>query len=126
MCMIEFVDDGVPGLACERHVGRARKPYRCEECGRTISAGEAYRRTFLVWEGGAVATKTCRHCAVGQDWLNANCGGYVVGHVAQDIAEHIGEYPALSAPLGHLLDGMKTGWDGGQAPLPESPPEVEP
>ena len=40
----------------------ARKPHRCQDCGRAITPGERYRRTFAV-DGGDVWTYIeCEHC----------------------------------------------------------------
>ena len=40
---------------------KARKPHRCEDCGRTIHPGEQYVRTFAV-DGNVWTYIECAHC----------------------------------------------------------------
>lgn len=42
---------------------RARKQHKCEECWRTIEAGELYYRHAGVWEGDFFTNVSCAHCA---------------------------------------------------------------
>jgi hypothetical protein len=122
MCMIEGAERGE--VYSER-MQRARKPYRCGECGRGIAIGETYRYAFSVYEGHADTYRTCGHCTVMQDWLSRNCNGWVFGAVCDDINEHRAEYPALGRPLGRLVVGHRRGWRamrGGLMPIPTLPP----
>lgn len=41
---------------------KARKPHRCEDCGRTIDPGETYRRGAGIDGGTAWTWKECAHC----------------------------------------------------------------
>lgn len=41
---------------------RARKPHVCDDCRRTIDAGETYWRYTLLGEGPPFAWKRCAHC----------------------------------------------------------------
>jgi hypothetical protein len=45
-----------------RYIGRARKPHRCEECRRTIRAGETYYRLAFFGEGTASSAALCVRC----------------------------------------------------------------
>lgn len=40
----------------------ARKPHKCEACGRTIEAGELYRRQSGKWEGDFFTRAWCCDC----------------------------------------------------------------
>ena len=40
----------------------ARKEHQCEECSRTITAGEQYQRLAGNWEGSFWSMKSCAHC----------------------------------------------------------------
>lgn len=42
---------------------RARKAYRCCECGDDIAVGVRYRSMFGVWEGDACTFRACLPCA---------------------------------------------------------------
>ncbi len=42
---------------------KARKPHKCEDCGKTIQQGEEYEYSFQVYEGDASSTKSCLACA---------------------------------------------------------------
>lgn len=41
----------------------ARKQHRCETCGRSIEAGEKYRRYDGIYDGRACTWKNCDHCS---------------------------------------------------------------
>jgi len=45
---------------------RARKPYRCDDCGWTIHKGETYRRACLVYDASKYTWRRCDCCA---SWL---------------------------------------------------------
>jgi hypothetical protein len=42
---------------------KARKEHKCHECGEFIKKGNRYERIFSVFDGSAVAYKTCEFCA---------------------------------------------------------------
>lgn len=106
---------------------RARKPHKCDECGRQIEAGELYRYDFMISEGSAYYFHTCAHCVVPAGWLTHNCGGFVFGEVREEIEEHAEEYPDLAPQLLCAIDGMKDGWvrAGQLLPVPAMPDSIE-
>ncbi len=117
-----------PTVWTTKAVKAARKPHICDECRRTIEAGEPYRYAFMIWEGDPTETHTCEQCNVGCRWLVENCGGWVVGEVAEELAEHAEEYPDIAPPLLVLVSGMKARWrdaDGFQMAVPEMPPSFQ-
>jgi hypothetical protein len=106
---------------------RARKEHRCGECGRAIQPGEIYLYAFLVIEGFGCSFKTCAHCRVAEEWLSANCGGWVYEEVLEEIEEHGVEYPALAERLKAFAQKMRAKWseaDGSLLPLPALPPSI--
>lgn len=126
MCMIDGAETG----DFETHsYPKARKPHRCGECGRTIDRGETYRRDFCTYEGSGAAYKTCRHCEVGQRWLELNCGGWLFGGVGEDVREHAAEYPSIAPGLLRVANGIRRGWkraDGhGLSPVPPLPHSIK-
>jgi hypothetical protein len=44
------------------HVGRARKPHKCDACDGAIAAGSAYVRHYSVFDGESTSEKFCRPC----------------------------------------------------------------
>lgn len=40
----------------------ARKPHRCDQCGRWIAVGERYRRQGYVFDGRIGSTRVCTQC----------------------------------------------------------------
>lgn len=58
MCMIE----GEPVHPATLTKRRARKEHRCDECGRTIEAGERYEYLWGICDGEQMVHKTCLHC----------------------------------------------------------------
>jgi hypothetical protein len=108
---------------------RARKLHRCSECGRQIAKGEIHRYHFCVYDGDVSTPRTCEHCCVAEDWLRANCGGYVIEQVIEEIREHAEEYPALALPLLRITVGAKRKWwrfDGaGFLGIPKMPPPID-
>jgi hypothetical protein len=127
MCIVDECSGDGPEVSAET-TPIARKPHICGECRREIEPGERYRRVFMVCDGDASTYRSCRHCMVAQEWLSANCGGYVFTAVAEDIHEHIGEYPALAEGLQFLLNGMRGRWrdEAGRVALhlPVLPPSI--
>ncbi len=106
MCMIDGAD------CCEvwkeRTIKRGRKSWKCKECGRLIPVGEEHSYVFSIYEGQADSYRRCRHCMVACTWLSDECGGYVVGAVADDIREHAEEYRSLG--LWRLVVGQQRRW----------------
>lgn len=113
MCMIELADG-----ACSvynKRIRKARKEYRCSECGRDIHAKETYLNTFMVYDGNADTARTCEHCVVACDWLVEHCNGFLFHSVSEDIEEHIeamryeGDF-AEARYLARIYVGMRRQW----------------
>lgn len=106
---------------------KARKAYRCEECRRTIQAGETYRYAFMVFDSDACSFRTCEHCMSAAQWLVETCGGYAIGGLHEELIEHAREYNHFG--LGRLVVGLRRGWrrfDGaGLMPPPAMPALLE-
>jgi hypothetical protein len=45
-----------------KRINSARKPHKCEECGRQINPGEPYESAFMIYDGCANTYPTCQHC----------------------------------------------------------------
>jgi ssDNA-binding Zn-finger/Zn-ribbon topoisomerase 1 len=56
-----FYTDDYPEFH-ETTTPKARKPHRCEECGRTIQRGEQYHRASGKFDGVFYSTATCLEC----------------------------------------------------------------
>lgn len=69
-------------FSCARRP-KARKPHRCQECGREIEPGEHYERVAATWEGEFFTNVACAHCAVARmivdDYDNWYHEGYYGG-----------------------------------------------
>jgi len=61
----------------ETHV-KARKPHKCECCGRQIRTGETYLRHWSVYEGNVSNAKLCSDCASDRAEFAAAHGGWLV------------------------------------------------
>lgn len=57
-----FYNDGEYATIWRESDPRARKQYKCYECGGTIIVGEKYRCVFTVFEGDAGTYRTCSRC----------------------------------------------------------------
>lgn len=42
---------------------KAKKEYKCCECGQAINAGQDYQKAVGVWEGNFSTYKSCERCA---------------------------------------------------------------
>lgn len=132
MCM---ADSGEYNTFSRTVEPRARKAHRCDECGRTIEAGERYRRSSALFDGRFDEFKMCWHCRVAAQWLEKNCDGYLTQGVHEDIREHIDEYRGVYVhtlrPLKRLDIGMSRKWKIRRGPkagqlmrIPNIPPVV--
>lgn len=119
MCRVDDWDYSTPVYDIDhRH---ARKEHRCDECYRTILAGEPYDYHHWVSPDGCGHHKLCSHCAVLMVWISRDCGGTILGELIEDIEEHATEYHrsdlawlATQARLQwRLIDGP---WPGIQIP----------
>lgn len=132
MCMWDDCDD-YPQVYRSK-VQRTRKERKCQECSRAIAVGEPYQNVFMVFDRDASAWITCQHCLMAAQWLQENCGGYLIGGVWEDIHDHIREYRGPSAyraiihGLRRLEIGCERKWrrfDGaGLMPLGKVPPVI--
>lgn len=107
MCIADY--DGEPAAFYHRDmIQRARKPHRCDECFRTIAAGESYERVGAKWEGEVCTHRTCGHCLAARAWLDEVCGGWMHGMICEDLSEHLHDYRSLW--LGRVVYGMERKW----------------
>jgi hypothetical protein len=92
MCHGQILDDSIR---------RARKPRRCEECGRTIEPGEKYRRFVYVASRGDPLedTATCPTCsALGTALVNEGPDAcWTLGEVRENLRELIRDGGAATA-----------------------------
>lgn len=95
----EFFEDG------DR---KARKTHVCEECGRNIEPGETYHYYAGRWDGDFCNGKRCSHCEAVTHWLHAVCGGYMIGDLRGELAEHYWE--GYGIWLGRAVVGMRRRW----------------
>jgi hypothetical protein len=132
MCNVDFNFD--PPTVFRTEVRTSRKVRRCDECSRTVVAGEIYENTFMVYDGGVSTFSTCSHCLVARQWMLRECGGSLYGAGGEDgglmheMREHALEYPSAAFGLWRLYSGMKRSWQrfdgGGLMPIPQPPPSV--
>lgn len=135
MCMIDGAD-GCNTFSSD-HFPKARKLHKCEECGRAIHIGERYHYHAWLYDGDFGTSKMCAHCEVAGQWLQDNCGGYLVGSVWEDVEEHVSEFryqkPACLARLMRLQIGRRRKWLIKRGPnagrlmsVPQKPSPLEP
>jgi len=120
--MIDDSDGPVTHIDIGRYV-KARKEHRCNECRRTIRAGERYHNeTFLDDNRNIKNHKTCPHCMVARGWLWDECGGWLYGGVREDVLDHWIDKGDIR--LARLIVGMRRKWTtrrGALMPMPEMP-----
>lgn len=97
---------------------RARKPWTCIECGRTIPPGEQYLRVAELYDGRWSTLRTCHHCDAAGEWLRAACGGYLAYGLAEELRDHWDE-GYRSILMGKLILGIRDRWHGGADPVPD-------
>jgi hypothetical protein len=95
----------------------ARKPWTCEECARTISAGESYRYVSALFDGHWGSYRRCAHCMAAGAWMGEVCGGYPIGMLREELTEHWHE-GYRSVPFARLIVGQKRQWHDGRDPIP--------
>jgi DNA-directed RNA polymerase subunit RPC12/RpoP len=72
-CICIDVDDH--GEFQKSRLQRARKSYKCTECGDEIALGRLYEYTWGVWDGRQSTYRTCARCVNVRDEY-FNCGWY--------------------------------------------------
>lgn len=108
MCMIDSAEDSDFYSETWR---KARKEHRCEECRRTIVAGELYKRHAMALDGSVSVFLHCPHCSAAASWLVKHCGGYLCAGVEDDLFEHWEEhYDGDRMFLGRAIVGMRKKW----------------
>lgn len=116
------VDDGCMAMMLASEQRKARKQHRCDECRRTIEAGETYLHERGIHECEPFTNKTCAHCQVARGWLSDQCGGWIYTEVEEELREHFYEDTAYrTKDLKRLIYGMGRQWHlrrGGLMPLP--------
>ena len=68
---------------------RARKPHKCNECGRRITIGEQYEHVRAKWEGEMCSMDTCCRCLELRDFVVAHipCSCWVHGNMIEVVME---------------------------------------
>ena len=87
----------------------ARKPHRCNECGKMLGAGERYERVNAIWERDDTVTSlvTCPRCLAVREYVEAHapCFCWRHGCVLDDARDTLNEYAYISD--GFWIGGMK-------------------
>ena len=65
---------------------KAKKNWKCGECGRVISVGEKYNCYTGKWEGRFVSERTCMDCYSVTKYLFK---GFTFGQVWDDLNDHL-------------------------------------
>jgi hypothetical protein len=118
--MIEDCDEVCTVLSTR--ISTARKPHCCTECSRIIETGESYLSESCLFDGDFTIYKTCAHCRVTREWLEAECGGFVYQGIREDIDDHARE--GYGFGVMRLAIGMRKKWRYGNAslmPIPKCP-----
>jgi hypothetical protein len=70
---------------------RARKSYKCYECGAPIQPGESYRYDVAKWEGEVDTFKTCGDCSSLEQWVRNNvpCVCWAHGNMLEDLRNDV-------------------------------------
>ena len=94
--------DGDGASVSRTRIQKARKQYRCYECGAAIEPGTRYEYTFGVWDGSTSTFATCLSCMEIRDHFS--CGnGFVFGELWSDLENNF--FPDMRAG-GPCLDGL--------------------
>jgi len=101
MCGCDY-EDG-PSVLNEKFV-KAKKSYKCCECGARINIGDEYQYTFGVWDGLASTYHTCEACAGVEISLSAMGFCFSYGYLREAYWEYLHEYLGLTEfPKNHLI-----------------------
>jgi len=86
-CVYVEVDEFVTVIS--EGIRKARKPYKCGECGREITKGEQYEYIFATFEGRKENYRTCMDClSVRKTFF---CDGWYYGGIWELLSEHLQE-----------------------------------
>ena len=88
-CACIYIDDFAPADFIKQELRRARKLYKCSECGCAINTGETYEYTFGNWTGSTDTYRTCKDCLSIRDTFF--CNGYIFTNLFEALGEHIRE-----------------------------------
>lgn len=105
------IDDVEPWEVYREESRRARKEYRCFECGRTIEPRESYLHSTGKLDGDWLTQRICAHCAAAGQWMVKVCGGWMLGGLDVELKEHWDEEPELRHLwLGRVIVAMSRQW----------------
>jgi len=101
MCIVDYDIGDLPD-SCNFTTPKARKPYRCCECGRgtNILPGERYEKMTGKWDGKFLTFRTCLPCV---EIRSAFVCSYEIGDMWTNIADSISQ---CDLNLG-CLDGLR-------------------
>lgn len=88
-----YCDYDPPSVWSETNIKAARKQHKCEECGRTIEAGEPYNYVWGIWDGYDQTFKTCQNCKALRDFVTIStpCYCWAHGDSFEGLKEHLWE-----------------------------------
>lgn len=109
MCEVEF--DGTTEFASIEY-RRARKQHYCDECGRSVGAGERHRYDVIKHDGAICTYRTCLPCENLRDWLMHqmklgtveetsyvdDCDAFIYGALSEGIGDAFHWKPPPVAP----------------------------
>jgi hypothetical protein len=74
-------------------IRKARKQYKCEECGFHINPGDKYEHVAGKWGHGVDTIRTCYHCveARREAMSITGCGCFIHGRLWEDITDALNE-----------------------------------
>lgn len=79
----DFDCDDYPEFVSES-IRRARKQYRCCDCGGLILPGERYENTAGKWDGDLLTFRTCAACLDGpRRFFSFTCGSWTYGGMVE-------------------------------------------
>ena len=89
--MVDCYCDYDPAEVYVATTPKARKSYRCDECGKPIQIGDKYERAFGVWEGSASTYFTCERCFDLRQWVTNNvpCFCWAHGNMIDDAVDTV-------------------------------------
>lgn len=72
---------------------RAKKTYRCDECGGPVYPTESYRRLVGKWGGSLDTIRTCHLCVELEQWatISAPCFCTMVGELHERAREMVSD-----------------------------------